>query len=231
MPAGFAACAGLPFRWAANCGKRACGALYKLVIIRTIDAEAGTENFAAGTLAGAGCFRCADCGFAIALHELDTVPDCPHCGSRSFRRGSIFGEHAMAEPSAAPHGRFPSWLYEARDALIEPGHYLAYDDDERVRVVALQEGWTRLGRSLSAHVRFDDPTVSRRHALIHREGESVRILDDRSLNGLFLNGERVDWHELCDGDEVTVGRFSLFFIALTGRGAETAPTAVGTRAH
>jgi hypothetical protein len=190
-------------------------------MIRTIDHEAGTENFAAGTLAGAGCFRCADCGFAVALHELDSVPDCPHCGSHAFQRGSIFGEHALAEPSAAPHGDVPDWVAEAREALIARGSYLAYEDDERIRVVALQEGWTRLGRSMSAHVRFDDPTVSRRHALIHCEDGSVRILDDRSLNGLFLNGERVDWHELTDGDEITVGRFSLFFIALTGHGAGT----------
>ena len=92
-------------------------------------------------------------------------------------------------------------------------------------MVPVDEGWTRLGRSLSAHVRFDDPTVSRRHALIHREQDSVRILDDRSLNGLFLNGERVDWHELEDGDCVTVGRFDLHFISLTAPVGTDRPTA------
>jgi hypothetical protein len=200
--------------------------LAPLVIIRTINAGGRMENYEAGTLAGAGCFRCTECGYAVALHELDEVPDCPHCGSSSFARGSIFGDHAMAEPSAAPHGDFPDWLVEARDALIEPGHYLAYETDLRVCVISLQEGWTRLGRSLSAHVRFDDPTVSRRHALIHCEGEAVRILDDRSLNGLFLNGERVDWHALSDGDEITIGRFSLFYIALSPQGARSARHAV-----
>jgi pSer/pThr/pTyr-binding forkhead associated (FHA) protein len=77
---------------------------------------------------------------------------------------------------------------------------------------------------MSAHVRFDDPTVSRRHALIHREPGSVRILDDRSLNGVFLNGDRVDWHELVDGDQITIGRFDLHYICLTG------PTASERRA-
>jgi len=85
-----------------------------------------------------------------------------------------------------------------------------------VRTLPLAEGWTRIGRSLSADVRFDDPTVSRRHALIHRDGEQGRVLDDRSLNGVFLNGDRVDWHELEDGDEVAVGRFRLHFLRASG---------------
>ncbi len=185
------------------------------------------DSFSMGTLAGAGCFRCEDCGFGVALHEMDEVPECPHCGGTSFHRGSIFGDRAPAEPIAMPASEIPDWLDEARDALIEPGDYLAFEDD-RVRIVALQEGWTRLGRSLSAHVRFDDPTVSRRHALIHCEPGSVRILDDRSLNGVFLNSERVDWHELTDGDQITIGRFDLHYICLTGPRTAEHRTAVHT---
>ncbi len=41
-------------------------------------------------------------------------------------------------------------------------------------------------------MRFDDPTVSRRHALVVRQPDGVRVLDDRSLNGVFVNGERVE---------------------------------------
>ena len=58
--------------------------------------------------------------------------------------------------------------------------------------MALTREWTRIGRSLAADVRFDDPTVSRRHALIVRQPDGVRLLDDRSLNGVFVNGARVD---------------------------------------
>jgi hypothetical protein len=189
------------------------------------------DSFSMGTLAGAGCFRCEECGFGVALHEMDEVPECPHCGGKSFKRGSIFGDLAPDEPTSMPAADPPDWLDEAREALIEPGDYLAFDTDGRVRVAALQEGWTRLGRSMSAHVRFDDPTVSRRHALIHREPGSVRILDDRSLNGVFLNGDRVDWHELGDGDLITIGRFDLHYICLTGPTAsarhDAARTSVG----
>ena len=50
------------------------------------------EAFSAGTLAGAGSFRCDSCGFGIALQERDQVPSCPECGGESFRRSSLFGE-------------------------------------------------------------------------------------------------------------------------------------------
>ena len=57
-------------------------------------------------------------------------------------------------------------------------------------------------------MRFDDPTVSRRHALIVRQPDGVRLLDDRSLNGVFVNGARVDGQTLKDGDEIIVGRYT-----------------------
>ena len=77
---------------------------------------------------------------------------------------------------------------------------------------ALTREWTRIGRSLAADIRFDDPTVSRRHALIVRQPDGLRVLDDRSLNGVFVNGERVEWSTLADGDEVVIGRHHLHFV-------------------
>lgn len=172
------------------------------------------DAFSAGTLAGAGSFTCESCGFAVTLREREQVPGCPRCGSERFRRASIFALHAR-DPADHIDVEEPDWLDEAREALVEPGWYLAFEDDERLRVVSLQEGWTRIGRSLSAHIRLDDPTVSRRHGLVHCEQAGTRIVDDRSLNGLFVNGDRVDWHELVDGDEIVVGRFRLYFLDLT----------------
>ena len=171
------------------------------------------EAFSAGTLAGAGSFRCDSCGFAVALHERDSVPLCPECGGHSFRRASLFGD-AMEGPDHHELAERPDWLDEAREALVRPGAYLTFETDDRVRVVPLQEGWTRIGRSLSAHIRFDDPTVSRRHALVYRDDDGARILDDRSLNGVFRNGQRVELAELEDGDEIDVGRFRMFFVSL-----------------
>jgi predicted RNA-binding Zn-ribbon protein involved in translation (DUF1610 family) len=174
-----------------------------------------SDTFNAGTLAGAGCFRCENCGFAIALHERDEVPACPHCGGEQFKRSSIFGDMSVPLEPVMSHGaEVPEWVAEARQALRRDGDYLAFDNDGSLRVVALRPGWTRIGRSLSADIRFDDPTVSRRHALVHRENGSVRILDDRSLNGVFVQGERVEMRELVDGDEVTAGRFGLVFMSV-----------------
>src|SRR3954451_19413677 len=181
--------------------------------------QAPLDSFSTGTLAGAGCFRCGTCGFAVALHERDEVPGCPHCGGEDFRRSSIFGELEMREPTATHELATPDWLAEAREAVEREGDYLAYEVDSGLRVVALAEGWTRIGRSLSADIRFDDPTVSRRHAMLHREGNTVRILDDRSLNGVFVGGERVDMRTLEDGDQLPIGRFDLYLLILHGTGA------------
>ena len=189
----------------------------RLVIIRIIFGGE-TETVHAGTLAGAGCFRCESCGYAVALQELDEVPPCPHCSGEGFRRSSLFAELELAEPTGTDP-ESPDWLDEAREALVSDGDYLAYDDGERIRVVALQEGWTRIGRSLAAHIRFDDPTVSRRHAMLHRDDEGTRVLDDRSLNGVFVAGERVDMRALEDGDQITIGRFDLYFLSVGGAGA------------
>jgi predicted nucleic acid-binding Zn-ribbon protein len=180
------------------------------------------EAFTAGTLAGAGSFRCEGCGFAVSLHELDEVPGCPQCGGRKFKRASMFMDRQTQELDQVPDVSAPEWLVAARDALVANGDYVAFEREDRVNVVPLQDGWTRIGRSLSAHVRFDDPTVSRRHALVHRDRTGVRVLDDRSLNGVFLNGDRVDWHELDDGDEITIGAFRLYFMHVTDKAPSSA---------
>jgi DNA-directed RNA polymerase subunit RPC12/RpoP len=178
-----------------------------------------TRAFEAGTLAGAGTFRCQECGFAVALRELDEVPRCPHCGSQGFTRASIFREQTTSEPWSPHAAERPEWLARARDGLDPAGQYLAYrvGGGERARIAPLVEEWTRIGRSPSAQIRFNDPTVSRRHALVHSEASGARVLDDRSLNGVLVNGDRVEASELQDGDEITIGRFHLYFVRPAGR--------------
>jgi pSer/pThr/pTyr-binding forkhead associated (FHA) protein len=113
------------------------------------------------------------------------------------------------EPVAASR---PDWIDEARANLAEAGKYLAYEDSGRRIVVPVSREWTRIGRSLAADVRFDDSTVSRRHALIVAQADGVRVLDDRSLNGVYVNGRRVEWSPLADGDEIVVGRHTIHFM-------------------
>jgi FHA domain len=147
------------------------------------------------------------------------LPACPRCGASNFRLDSIFEpmqEHgettAEFAPAAAPQA--PSWLDEARARLPAGSRRLACrEDGGEVRVFAVKRGWTRIGRSVAADIRLDDPSVSRRHALIVSEpDESLRILDDRSLNGVFVNGELIEWGKLADGDELAIGRYRLFVL-------------------
>jgi len=84
---------------------------------------------------------------------------------------------------------------------------------------------------MAAHVHFDDPTISRRHALVHCEEGGSRVLDDRSLNGVFVNGERIEWHSLEDGDEILVGRFRLYFMTVGGTQKRAHGTQAGARAE
>ncbi len=177
---------------------------------------AASEVHEAGAAPGAGTFSCAACGSQVSLEVQDELPECPRCASTSFKRASIFdtpseGESTTEFPVAATHPA-PAWLQDARESITEPGRYLAFEDGG-VEVFPLQHGWTRIGRSITADVRLDDPTVSRRHSLIVWEGQKpLRVLDDRSLNGLCVNGELVDWGRLSDGDELTIGRYRLYVI-------------------
>ncbi len=128
--------------------------------------------------------------------------------------------HATA-PSAKEHADLAQleMVEAARSALSEPGQYLIFHDAETVRVVALVGDWTRIGRSTAADVRFDDPTVSRRHALIIREGDELKLVDDNSLNGIFIGGERVERYTLIDGDSFLVGRYRMSFASVTSDAA------------
>ena len=174
------------------------------------------ESLTSGTMAGTGSFRCQRCGYVLTLTSLDTLRDCPDCGSHDFVRASLFNAAPAAAETFSPQLRQESrqWVAQARRDLTEPGEYVLYEDSGETRAVALTREWTRIGRSLAADVRFDDPTVSRRHALVVRQADGVRVLDDRSLNGVFVNGERVEWRALNDGDEILVGRYCLTFVSV-----------------
>lgn len=113
-----------------------------------------------------------------------------------------------APTDAAPS----SWLDELRSGL-QPGsrHLVCRDRPDEVLDFEIAAGWSRIGRSVAADIRLDDPSVSRRHALVVSEpGESLRVLDDRSLNGILVNGDVVEWGKLEDGDELTIGSYRLF---------------------
>ncbi len=165
-----------------------------------------------GSVAGTGTFRCTECDSPVSLDAADELPPCPSCGGTEFVRSSLFTTSQQPVLDRRPEVGDHTWLAELRAGIDEPGQYVAYRVGEDVIAYALKREWTRIGRSLAADIRFDDPTVSRRHALIVRQPDGLRVLDDRSLNGVFVNGERVEWSTLADGDEVVIGRHHLHFV-------------------
>lgn len=82
---------------------------------------------------------------------------------------------------------------------------------------------TTAGRHPEADIFLDDVTVSRRHAEITRDKAVFEIIDQRSLNGTYVDGERVDTAVLRNGAEVRIGKFRFNFFAsprdLPGAGA------------
>jgi predicted component of type VI protein secretion system len=74
---------------------------------------------------------------------------------------------------------------------------------------------TRLGRSVDCDVVFDEISVSRHHAVITADHGGYNIADLGSMNGTYLNGERIDGRAaLQSGDQLRVGRFCITFTAL-----------------
>jgi hypothetical protein len=75
-----------------------------------------------------------------------------------------------------------------------------------------QDERTTIGRSPECGIFLDDVTVSRRHAVLAQNGERWAIEDLGSLNGTFVNRERVEAAQLEDGDEIQIGKYRLTFL-------------------
>ncbi len=76
----------------------------------------------------------------------------------------------------------------------------------------LDRDTTTIGRHPDSHIFLDDVTVSRRHAEVKRQDTDLSVSDLGSLNGTYVNGDRVETRLLTSGDEVQVGRFKLLFV-------------------
>lgn len=74
---------------------------------------------------------------------------------------------------------------------------------------------TSAGRHPDSDIFLDDVTVSRRHAELERTGDGgVIVRDVGSLNGTYLNGDRIDGERpISTGDELQVGKFKLVYVA------------------
>jgi pSer/pThr/pTyr-binding forkhead associated (FHA) protein len=89
----------------------------------------------------------------------------------------------------------------------------------------LDEDVTKAGRHPNADIFLDDVTVSRQHAEFRRTQNGFTVVDTRSLNGTYVNNDRVDSVTLRNGNEVQIGKFRLtFYAARTVPGQSTQHT-------
>jgi pSer/pThr/pTyr-binding forkhead associated (FHA) protein len=84
--------------------------------------------------------------------------------------------------------------------------------DEEGDYFVLSSAVTTIGRHAESTIVLDDITVSRRHSEIHKTDGRYSVKDAGSLNGTYVNQERVDVAELRQGDELQVGKFHLIFL-------------------
>ena len=92
----------------------------------------------------------------------------------------------------------------------------------------LDQDVTTAGRHPDSEIFLDDVTVSRRHAEFSRDGSSFVVRDVGSLNGTYLNRERIEAASLAGGDEVQIGKYRLVFLVGASGGTTSGSTSSST---
>ena len=96
---------------------------------------------------------------------------------------------------------------------------VAHSGPNRGARFLLDSDVTTAGRHPDADIFLDDVTVSRRHVEFRRTARSFEVVDTGSLNGTYVNNDRVDAVELKSGNEVQIGKFRLTFYLRPARAA------------
>ena len=148
--------------------------------------------------------RCTKCGH----RNPDDAHYCANCGSplqdeTTVSFTPIEVEEEGRELAGAPH------------ADLEPGQALlvVQRGPNAGSKFLIDKDVTTAGRHPESDIFLDDVTVSRRHAEIRRDDGHFFVKDLGSLNGTYVNLQRVEEAELADGDELQIGKFKLVFFA------------------
>ena len=155
---------------------------------------------------------CARCGHP----NLPGSRFCSNCGNPL-----LAGQKPTEVTSTIAFGAFDA------EPTGETGEVPAYDESGDASLVVrrgpnagsrfpLSSEVTTAGRSPDSEIFLDDVTVSRRHAEVTRTAQGFLVRDVGSLNGTYVNRERIEELLLSDGDEVQIGKYRLVFHA--GRG-------------
>ncbi|MGW9415229.1 FHA domain-containing protein [Arthrobacter cupressi] len=126
-------------------------------------------------------------------------------------------------PISSEPGITPRLLAEERAAVdaLPPGSALliAHSGPNAGARFLLDSDSTTAGRHPDADIFLDDVTVSRKHVEFHRTPTGFEVVDTGSLNGTYVNHDRVDSVQLKNGSEVQIGKFRLTFYLSPARAA------------
>jgi pSer/pThr/pTyr-binding forkhead associated (FHA) protein len=153
--------------------------------------------------------HCPECGFLVA----EGANYCPKCGA--FQGAS----EPMTEDVTTATYVIDDQTGELKpvdvgDVAAQSGALVVRSGGGRVgQSFPLTGEKMTIGRSPETDVFLDDVTVSREHATLVRRGGGWYLDDSGSLNGTYVNRQRVDSHRLADGDELQIGKFKLTFFA------------------
>ena len=150
--------------------------------------------------------HCSECGFV----NPEGANYCQKCGAY-LGQGDAEGEATTATYRVGETGEIePVEL----DEVVSHGAALVIRaGGGRVGETFPLEGERlSIGRQPEADIFLDDVTVSRDHALLVRRDSSYYLDDCGSLNGTYVNRERVDSHRLADGDELQIGKYKLTYL-------------------
>jgi hypothetical protein len=141
---------------------------------------------------------CAQCGSALAQERIgESTSVIPKVGGEDSTEQPEVSEAVDAHAGAVESLPAGSALLVVKRGPNAGSRFL------------LDQDVTTAGRHPDSDIFLDDVTVSRRHAEIRRDGNGFTIVDSDSLNGTFVNRNRVDRAELKNGDEIQIGKFKL----------------------
>jgi len=184
------------------------------------------EGRSSGAMASVYCSRC-------SRPNPDTSRFCSNCGAPLIRAAAskpVTETTSMISLGAigvteADTGEDLAVDYAALDALPHDAALLVVTRGPNVGArFLLDDDFTSAGRHPDSDIFLDDVTVSRRHAEFYRQGARFTVRDVGSLNGTYVNRERIEEAELFGGDEVQIGKFRMRFLTRSpevGRGHGT----------
>lgn len=133
---------------------------------------------------------------------------CANCGAPLEENATVSLPPVETEEGGAEEFPFPHDQLEPGQGLL-----LVKRGPNAGSTFLLDKDVTTAGRSPDSDVFLEDITVSRRHAEFVRREDGFFVRDLGSLNGTYVNRERVEETKLASGDEVQLGRFRLVFFA------------------